>query len=45
MLGIISEPTLDTDEKFCACFIYLQKEFDCANRYKTMQILKKSGID
>jgi len=25
MLRIISEPTLNTDEKFCACFIYLQK--------------------
>ena len=39
MLRIISEPTSDTDEKFCACFMYLQKEVDCANRYKTMQVL------
>jgi hypothetical protein len=39
MLRIISEPSLDTHEKFCVCFIYLQKEFDCANRCKTMQIL------
>jgi hypothetical protein len=45
MLRIISEHTLDIDEKLCACFIHCQKAFDCVNWTKLMQTLKETGID
>ena len=45
MLRIISGPILDTGKQFCLCFIYWQKEFDCADWSKSMHILKKTGID
>jgi hypothetical protein len=45
MLRIISERTLDIDEKLCACFIDWQKTFDRVNWTKLMQILKGTGID
>ena len=45
MLRIISEQTLDTDEKLYACFIDGQNAFDCVNWTKLMQILKGTGTD
>jgi hypothetical protein len=40
MLRIISEWTLEIDEKLCACFVDWQKAFDCANWTKLMQTIK-----
>jgi len=45
MLKIISERTLDIDEKLSVCFIDWQKAFDRVNWTKLMQILKEIGID
>jgi hypothetical protein len=45
MLRIISERTLEIDEKLSVCFIDWQKAFDPVNWTKLMQILKESGID
>jgi hypothetical protein len=45
MPRIISERALEIDEKLSACFIDWQKEFDRVNWTKSMQILKKIGID
>jgi hypothetical protein len=45
MLRIISERTLEIDEKLSVCFIDWQKAFDRVNWTKLMQILKKIGID
>ena len=45
MLIVISEHSLDVDEKFCAYFIDWQKAFDRVNWTKLMQILKETGID
>jgi hypothetical protein len=44
MLRIISERTLDIDEKLCACFIDWKKALDRVNWTKLMQILKGIGI-
>jgi hypothetical protein len=40
MLKIILGQPVDIYEEFCACFIDWQKEFDCVNWTKLMQILK-----
>jgi len=45
MLRIISERTLEIDEKLSVCFIDWQKAFDRVNWTNLMQILKKIGID
>ena len=45
MMRIIGEPTLETDEELCICFIDWQKVFDRVNWTKLMQILKRTGID
>jgi hypothetical protein len=45
MLRIISERTLEIDEKLSVCFIDWQKAFDRVNWTKLMQILKENGID
>ena len=45
MLRIISERTLDIDEKLCACYIDREKSLDRVNWAKLMQILKEFGID
>jgi len=45
ILGIISERTLQIDEKLCVCFIDCQKAFDRVNWTKLMQILEGNGID
>jgi len=45
MVRIISERTLEIDEKLCVCFIDWQKAFDRVNWTKLMQILKGTGID
>jgi hypothetical protein len=45
MLRIISERTLETDEKLIVCFIDWQKVFDRVKWTKLMQILKETGID
>jgi retron-type reverse transcriptase len=45
MLRIISERTLEIDEKLNVCFIDWQKAFDRVNWTKLMQILKETGID
>jgi len=45
MLRVISERSLDIDDKFCACFVDWQKAFDRVNWTKLMQILKETGID
>jgi len=45
MMRIISERTLEIDEKLCVCFIDWQKAFDRINWTKLMQILKITGID
>jgi hypothetical protein len=45
MLRIISERTLEIDEKLSVCFIDWQKAFDRVNWTKLMHILKETGID
>jgi hypothetical protein len=45
MLRIISERTLEIDDKLCVCFIDWQKAFDRVNWTKLIQILKETGID
>jgi len=45
MLRVISERTLEVDEKLSVCFIDWQKAFDRVNWTKLMQILKETGID
>jgi hypothetical protein len=45
MLTVISEGTLEVDEKLCARFIDLQKAFDHINWTKLMQFLKGTCID
>ena len=45
MLIMISERTLERDEKRCVCFIDWQKAFDRVNWTKLLQILKGTGID
>jgi hypothetical protein len=45
MLRVISERSLDMDEKFCAYFIDYQKTFDRVNWTKLVRILKETGID
>jgi len=45
ILRIISERTLEIDEKLCVCFMDWQKACDRVNWTKLMQILKKTGID
>jgi hypothetical protein len=45
MMRIISERTLEIDEELSVCFIDWQKAFDRVNLTKSMQILKKIGID
>jgi hypothetical protein len=45
MLRIISEQTLDIDEKLCAFLIDWQKAFDRVNWTKLKQFLKGIGID
>jgi hypothetical protein len=45
MLRIISEGTLEMDEKLFVCFVDWQKTFHRVKRTKLMQILKKTGID
>jgi hypothetical protein len=45
MLRIISERTLEIDEKLSVCFIDWQKAFDRVKWTKLMQILKESDID
>jgi hypothetical protein len=45
MLRIKSEITLKTDKELCASISDWQKESDCVQWTKLMQILKKTGID
>jgi len=45
ILRIISERTLEIDEKLCVCFIDWQKAFDRVNWTKLMLILKGTDID
>ena len=45
MMKIIAERTLEIDEELCVCFTDWQKTFDCVDRTKLMQILKRTGID
>jgi len=45
MLKIISERTLDIDEKWCPCFIDWQKRCDRVNWAELMKILKSTGIE
>ena len=44
MLRIISERTLEIDEKLSVCFIDGQKAFDRVNWTKLMQIVKEPGF-
>jgi len=44
-MRIIAERTLEIDEELCVCFIDWQKAFDHVNWTKSMQILKRTGID
>ena len=45
MMRIIAARTLEIDEELCVCFIDWQKVFDRVNWTKSMQILKRTGID
>ena len=45
MLKLISEQTLEIDDKLCACFLDLQKVSDPVKWTKLIQILKKAVID
>jgi hypothetical protein len=45
MLIIISERTLEIDEKLCACFIHWQKAFDSIKWTKLKKIRMETGID
>jgi hypothetical protein len=45
VLRIISERTLDIDEKLCTCYIDREKALDRVTWAKLMQIVKEIGID